>query len=94
MHYLLTNGYRIDKWKWIDIVDRVHEADVGWTLGWMVRATQDSPDPDTGDGSRRGGLIVGLVLLAITIESLLMGFCCYEDRKGRFLYERLGFGQS
>ncbi len=44
MHHLLRDGYRFSGWNHIDFVKRVSDAEVGWTLGYMLERTNSLPE--------------------------------------------------
>ena len=42
MHRLLTRGYHFQEWQDISIVKRVADAEVGWTLGYMIKRSNSA----------------------------------------------------
>ncbi|TRY74660.1 hypothetical protein TCAL_00713 [Tigriopus californicus] len=44
MDLLLSEGYKKDDWVNISFVKRVSDAEVGWTLGYMLQKTNQIPD--------------------------------------------------
>ena len=74
MRHLLTKGYHFNEWDDIEIVNRVNDAEVGWTLGWMIKASEDLPSFFPFHfGSE---VTVALVYLLVLAAFFLVWFIC------------------
>ncbi|NXF91602.1 ENTP8 diphosphohydrolase, partial [Eubucco bourcierii] len=90
---LLLRGYSFDhsSWPHIHFVQQVADADVGWTLGYMLNLTNMIPSeaPQRVVGLQRSNWIAATVLLTVMLLltfSLLTAMCCQKDSSA---YERL-----
>ncbi|NXP13608.1 ENTP8 diphosphohydrolase, partial [Thinocorus orbignyianus] len=90
---LLLQGYKFDNKTWFNIhfTQQVSNADVGWTLGYMLNLTNMIPSetPPRVIGLQRTSWIVATVSLAIMlilIFCLLTAICCQRNSFG---YESL-----
>ena len=79
MHRLLTRGYHFHKWDDISFVKRVSEAEVGWTLGYMIQRSNTVRHEFTPYGPwETFGIAVGALLLALSpllLFYLLSKYC-------------------
>ncbi|XP_064026935.1 ectonucleoside triphosphate diphosphohydrolase 8-like isoform X3 [Pogoniulus pusillus] len=90
---LLLHGYSFDRSSWphIHFVQQVANADVGWTLGYMLNLTNMIPSeaPQRVVGLQRSSWVAATVLLTIILIltfCLLTAVCCQKGSSG---YERL-----
>lgn len=82
MHRLLTRGYHFHKWDDISFVKRVSEAEVGWTLGYMIQRS-NTVDDAYNMSWKKWSWAIGFGLTVTIILPMCILFFCYKI--GRFL---------
>ena len=87
MHHLLTDGYGFDGWNDLNIVKRVSGAEVGWTLGYMLRRTNRLPEVMVVLGAdfigKIGAVIfIGGIGLLIPVITIVACYACKNRSQG------------
>ncbi len=83
MHRLLRDGYHFSEWTDIDFVKRVSGAEVGWTLGWMLEATNSLPEVVVAGGDGNILLIIATLLLFSSLGPVIYCCCKFVSPKRR-----------
>ncbi|GIX67521.1 ectonucleoside triphosphate diphosphohydrolase 1 [Caerostris extrusa] len=66
---LLTSKYGFDSSTWanIEFINQVGGADIGWTLGYMIKATNDIPEESPSPPVIALGIFVPLVIVSVVM---------------------------